>query len=293
MMLQRQRPETGLRERLLSIAKGGATRPIWAIAGPLLRRLLPTSPRPGRYFYTPLASEARRPINVLGLGRSARSVIFGTAAFAVHDPDDNPALEGPAGYVGNGMTVTDEARTFLAHLLRDNDTVDRAEFRQIFGADMADVIPTALAGWEHEGTAHLEEDVLRFSSQDRRERIRSLLWLVPEEAIEFDLAHFKQLDLSPAGVARLVAQIKPGTGLAGGHTFEGADGNHLLLGTPAGKTVRLRVAPGLADRDPLRLLFEQTPENGDEAMLTGAVDQLRRVLSDRQRKLSSRPSART
>ena len=82
--------------------------------------------------------------------------------------------------------------------------------------------------------------------QDRRARIRSLLWLVPQEAIEFDLAHFDELELSPSGVARLVAPIEPGTSLAGGHTFEGADGTRLLLRTPEGETLRLRVAPALS-----------------------------------------------
>jgi hypothetical protein len=231
-------------------------------------------------------------VNVLGLGRSARSVIFGTAAFAVHDPQDNPALEGPAGYVGSKLDVTDEARTFLAHLLRDNDTVDRDEFRQIFGGDMPDVIPAALAGWEKEGTARLEGDVLRFVSQDRRARIRSLLWLVPEEAIEFDLAHFKQLELSSSGIARLVAPIKPGTTLAGGLTFEGVEGTRLLLRTPQGETLRLRVAPELSDGGALRLVLDRAPESGDAADLRLAVDQLRGVLTHRHRKLAGLPLAR-
>lgn len=150
-------------------------------------------------FYTALTTEARRPLNVLGLGRSARSSIFGTASFAAQDPDDNPALPGPATYVGNSITIADEARTFLVHWLRDHDTVNRAEFGQIFGADMTAVIPAALAGWASEDTAHLETDVLRFVHQDRRARIRSLLWLVPEEAIDFDLAHFNQQEPSPSG----------------------------------------------------------------------------------------------
>src|SRR5262249_54351844 len=132
-----------------------------------------------RFVYNALTSESRRPLNVLGLGRSARSVLFGVAAFAARDPQDNPAVEGPADYVGNTIDVADEARAFLTHLLRDTDTVERAEFRQIFGGDMSEVIPTALAGWAKDGTARLENDVLRFVPQDRQARMRSLLWLVP------------------------------------------------------------------------------------------------------------------
>ena len=245
-----------------------------------------------RLSYTPLTSVARRPVNVIGLGRSARSVIFGTAAFAVRDPEDNPALAGPAGYVGNRLNVSDEARSFLTHLLRDCDVVDRAEFRRIFGGEMSDIIPTALAGWEKAGTARLDDKMLRFIPQDRRDRIRSLLWLVPEEAIEFDLAHFNQLELTPAGVARLVEPIKRGTVLASGHTFEGADGTRLLLRTPRGETLRLRIAPELSDGAPLRLVLDTKPQNGDEEALRRAVAQLRGVLTHRHRQLAGRPASR-
>jgi coproporphyrinogen III oxidase-like Fe-S oxidoreductase len=281
MMLQRAR------SRHLQTLPG---RIAWAIAGPLLR-LLTRAPT-ARLFYTPLASEARRPVNVFGIGRSARSVIFGNAAFAAHDPQDNPALEGPASYVGNEIDAAGEARTFLSHLLRDNDTVSRAEFASIFGGDMTAVIPEALAGWEHEGSARLEADVLRFVPQDRRGRIRSLLWLVPEESIEFDLAHFNQLELSPAGVAELIDPIKPGTGLAGGHTFEGAAGTRLLIRTPAGETLRLRIAPELTEGAPLRLVLDSLPSAGEDTALRQAVAQLRGVLTNRHRKLSGRPASR-
>jgi coproporphyrinogen III oxidase-like Fe-S oxidoreductase len=244
----------------------------------------------GRYSYTALTSEARRPLNVLGLGRSARSTIFGTAAFALRDPADNPWAAGPADYVGNPIDVADEARTFLVHLLRDRDVVDRAEFRGIFGGDVTDVIPAAVAAWEQEGTARLDDDVLRFQPQERRARIRSLLWLVPQEAIEFDLAHFDELELSPQGIARLAAQIQPGTGFSGGHTFAGAEGTRLLLRTPAGETLRLRVAPALSDESPLRLVLDAAPKTQDDA-LRRAVGQLRGVLTYHHRKRGRRPAA--
>ncbi len=239
------------------------------------------------YFYTALSSEARRPINLLGFGRSARSAIFGTAAFAAHDPEDNPAVEGPASYVGNRVDLADEVRTFLAHILRDKDTIDRGEFRQIFGSDMDALIPAALEAWQREGTARLEQDALRFVPQDRQARIRSLLWLVPEEHVEFDLAHFNQLDLSPAGVARLVSAIKPGTALANGHTFAGTDGARLVVRTPEGYALRLRVAPELANGAPLRLVLENAPPGGDVDGVEHAAAELRGLLTDRHRTLTS------
>jgi coproporphyrinogen III oxidase-like Fe-S oxidoreductase len=267
------------------------TRIAWAIAGPLLR-FMAKSPRT-RLFYTPLSSEARRPVNVFGIGRSARSGIFGNATFAAHDPEDNPAMEGPASYVGHTLDATDEARTYLSHLLRDNDTVNRDEFSHMFGGDMMHVIPEALAGWQHDGTAQLEEDALRFVPQDRRERIRSLLWLVPEEAIEFDLAHFDQLELSPSGIAGLIHPLKVGTGLAGGHTFEGADGTRLLVRTPLGELLRLRIAPALTEGSQLRLVLDSMPNGGeDDTALGAAVARLRGVLTNRHRELSGRPARR-
>jgi len=177
------------------------------------------------------------------------------------------------------------------HLLRDNDTVDRAEFRRIFAGDMTDIIAQALAAWKHDGTAELDAEALRFGPHERRDRIRTLLWLVPEEAIEFDLAHFNQLDLSPAAVAQMVASIKPGTPLAGGHTFEGTDASCLLLRTPAGRTLRVRVAPGLTDAQPVRLVLESNPATDDMDGLRRAVGQLRGLLVFHHRQRSRHPSA--
>jgi len=246
--------------------------------------------RQSRYSYTALTSEVRRPLNVFGLGRSARSVIFNSAAFSLCDPQDSPWADGPAEYAGNAIGIADEARTFLVHLLRDTDTVERAQFRQIFGADMTEILPVALAGWEREGVARLDDDALRFVPQDRRARIASLLWLVPQEAIEFDLAHFDDLELSPEGIDRLAANLKPGLALAGGHRFAGSADARLLLRTPDGETLHLRVAPALAEQGALRLVLERAPSAGASDDLRRAVGQLRSLLTHQHRQRSRRPS---
>lgn len=248
----------------------------------------PAGVREAHFSYTALTSEARRPLNVFGLGRSARSNIFGVASFALRDPGDSPWNEGPAEYIGNIIDIADEARTFLAHSLRDRDTVDRAEFRRIFGGDVTEVIPAALAAWEREGTARLEEDVVRFVPQDRRARIRSLLWLVPEEALEFELAHFDELDLSPPGIERFAAAVEGGTPLSSGYTFQGAEDGRLLLRTPEGDTLRLRLAPALSDDGLLRLIFDALPRVGDSEALRRAVARLRRLFTHHHRESSRR-----
>ena len=235
------------------------------------------------YGYTALTSESRRPLNVFGLGRSARSVIFGSAAFSSCDPDDSPWTAGPAEYRGNRMNVADEARTFIAHLARDNDSIDRAEFHEIFGADMSEVLSMTLAAWEREGIAFLDDEALRFSRQDRRERIAALLWLVPQEAIEYDLAHFDNLELSPRGVELLAEGIAIGAEIEGGYRFLGADGVHFLLETPRGQTLRLRVAPALVENGALRLVFESAPGAADES-LRRAVGFLRAAITRNYRR---------
>lgn len=238
-----------------------------------------------QFSYTALTTEARRPLNVLGLGRSARSSIFGVAAFALRDPNDDPAAPGPAEYEGNAIDLADEARTFLVHRLRDTDTIERGEFREIFGADVTEIIPTALAGWAREGTARLEGDVLRFVAQERRARIHTLLWLVPQHAIEFDLARIDDLQLSVAGVERLTASLQRGTRLAGAHTYEGTDAGRVLVRSPEGDLLRLRIAPALTDGGSLRLVLDEAPRSTDPESLRRAVGQLRSVLSHRHREI--------
>jgi hypothetical protein len=213
-------------------------------------------------------------------------VIFGCAAFALRDPNDDPAASGPAEYEGNLVDIANEARSFLAHHLRDNDTVDRAEFRSIFGGDIGEVVPTAVAAWQAEGLARYEADVLRFVAQDRRARIHTLLWLVPEQAIEFDLAHFAELELTPRGVELLAEGLRPGTQLAGGHCYGGTEGLCLLITTPHGETLRLRIAPALSDEAPLRLVLETTPRNPADENLRRAVSQLRSVITRNHRRMT-------
>jgi coproporphyrinogen III oxidase-like Fe-S oxidoreductase len=239
--------------------------------------------RAGRMNYSTLVSDARRPLNVLGLGRSARSLVFGTAAFRAHDPQDDPALEGPAQYVGQEMDLRSEVRTFLALVLRESNIVSRREFRWIFGADLEEVIPDALEAWSREGTARLDRRALRLAPQDRHARLRSLLWLVPEEDIEFDLGHFHALDLTAAGVARLTNDLAPGTVLAGGHVFEGTEGVRMILRAPEGGSLRLRIAPELTEGDLLRLEIEEAPPSADATALGATIRQLRTELSAARR----------
>lgn len=243
----------------------------------------PVGQRP--YGYTALTSESRRPLNVFGLGRSARSVIFGCAAFALRDPSDDPAASGPAEYEGHRVDLAGEARSFLAHHLRDNDTVDRAEFRSIFGGDVTEVVPTAVAAWQSEGIAQLEPEVLRFVPHDRRGRIHALLWLVPQPAIEADLAHFDEVELTPRGVALMVENLRPGRELAGGHRFAGTDGLCLLLATPHDETLRLRIAPALTDEGALRLVLETAPRDPADPDLRRAVGQLRALITSSHRRM--------
>ena len=79
---------------------------------------------------------------------------------------------------------------------------------------------------------------------------------------------------------------------AGGHTFAGRDGTRLLVRTPDGEMLRLRVAPELKAGDTLRLILDSAPQPGDLEALRHAVNELRAVLTQRHRKLTHRAAAR-
>ncbi len=137
-----------------------------------------------RYSYTQLVSEAGRPMHLLGFGPSARSQIFGYAAYQGQAPSD-PESDAPFHYTGHKLTLDDEVRTYLVHQLRDRNHVDRAEFKKIFGSDLSDAAGVALSAWHSEEKLEVSRERFSLVSEDRRERMMTLLWLVPEAHLEY------------------------------------------------------------------------------------------------------------
>ncbi len=215
-------------------------------------------PTRARYSYSQLVNEQRRPLNLLGLGPSARTQIFGVAQAQTKDPGEVPDAPGPASYEGHRVSLGDEIRTWLVHQLRDHHRVDRAHFREVFGDDVVACVPRVVAAWEEEGILTRDDETLSLVPQDRLARARSLMWLVPEAHLEHELARRMQLDLSPEGVARLLSPVPPGQVLAGGVRYLGAERARVRL-RALSRDCSVRVAPPLSDDGPVRLVLDRVP----------------------------------
>ena len=211
----------------------------------------------GIFSYTQLASEHDRPINLLGLGPSARGHIWGQAILQTQDPAEGADTDGPAVYTGNAVSLADEQRSYLAHHLRDADRADRKVLREVFGADLAELAPRAVAGWEADGVARLDGDALVFTPQERRDRTRSLLWMVPEFALEHAVARHHGIDLRAETLRHCVRPLREGSALHGGVVLGGIAFGRFTLVFPDGATLGVRAAPVLDDdRAPPRLIVE-------------------------------------
>ena len=232
------------------------------------------------FGYCQLVSESHRPLNLLGLGPSARSQIFGLASFQNRNPSNDPLVPGPPVYAGHRRSMATEAQAYLAHGLRDTDSIDRMEFQRIFGADVTEVLPVALRAWLNEQVACIEPKQVKLISQDRQNRTKQLLWMVPEEHLEHELAQHMALDLSPAGLASLLHPLPLGIRLAGNVVLESVEHATLRLRIPNDATRKVRVSPGLSPKGAPQLLPYSLPANDEsKQQMLGALRQLQRLIS--------------
>jgi coproporphyrinogen III oxidase-like Fe-S oxidoreductase len=145
----------------------------------------------GIFSYTQLVDQQRRPLHLLGLGTSARSLIFGQAGIECRNPDEIGDPGGAHYYLGHDYGMEGEVRLFLAHMLRDNDVIDRPLFARIFGMDITEAIPTALSVWERAGLLTLTDEEFRLTKEERRDRVRTLLWCVPDAVLEYEVQRYE------------------------------------------------------------------------------------------------------
>jgi coproporphyrinogen III oxidase-like Fe-S oxidoreductase len=232
--------------------------------------------RKSDFFYQGVT--VSHPTNILGVGHSARSQLFGYATLQGRDPD---SASGDMHYVGHLADLEMEIRTYLVHRLRDTDTIDKQEFRELFGVSVEDALPRTLASWQAEGIlAEDTNDIVRLVDKPRRERTLDLLWLVPDRYLEHEVARHLRLDLRQASLGDLLRPLAPGAALAPGFSLDGVEDAHLRLRGPSGVVVRLRVAADGRRDGGIRLLAEP-PLPDDEATrqaLARATTALRRVL---------------
>lgn len=143
--------------------------------------------RGGIFSYTQLVDQQKRPLHLLGLGTSARTLIFGQGAIECRDPLEKGDPDGDHYYVGNHYGMEGEVRLFLAHYMRDNDVIPRDMFRRIFAMEIEEAIPRTLEVWDRQGILSREEDCIRLTHEERRDRMRTLLWAVPDERLQHEV----------------------------------------------------------------------------------------------------------
>ena len=250
----------------------------------LLRRIddkHTSRPRGPMGSYQGMTSERDRPVQILGLGPSARSSIFGHASIETRDPGETPLSPGPALYEGHRLDLECEVRAYLVHCLRERNRVERSVFRALFGADIVDLIPATLSAWSSKGWISIHADSVDFVPQSRTERTRALLWLVPDRYLEHEIARRDQLDLSAGGIRHLVRDLSVEQPLAEGVRFSGvADNGRIGLKLASGGTLRLRVAPALAADTPPRVILSEAPQMdaAERKALSQSVARLRALI---------------
>ena len=227
------------------------------------------------FGYTQLVSEARVPINLLGLGPSSRSHIFGVASF-----QNDASSTGPIPtYQGYSRTIQSEAVTFLAHDLRDTDQVDREHFVDLFGEDICTLLPTTTEAWADKQLTQATPKTLQFIPQDRQARTRALLWLVEDEHLEHEISKHMALDLSTSGMAKLLSPLPLQTKLSGGAVLAAVSHGHVHLRLPGQEIHKVRITPPLDNESPPGVVILTAPE--DEAgrtQLLQAVQQLHKLI---------------
>jgi coproporphyrinogen III oxidase-like Fe-S oxidoreductase len=247
------------------------------------------------FAYNALAVETKRPIHLLGLGRSARSQIFGYAAFQARDPEgEGVDKNGPAEYVGHRIDREVEIRTYLAHYLRDTNVIDRAIFRRIFGVDMTEAIPLALSTWQSQGILDgVSKKEVRLKKQSRPDRTRSLISIVPDEFLEYEVARRDRLDLRSESLLGMLHPLNVGSKVAGRFVMKEPTRSRIhLVDEKTEKKVTLRVAPQLDQKKQgtIRLIVETRPPADEEGLgaFKKMVGQLRKLLAIRHAEILSR-----
>lgn len=144
----------------------------------------------GIFSYTQLVDQQRRPLHLLGFGVSARNKIFGEATFECADPEDVLDPGGVNHWVGNHHGMEGEVRKFLAHFMRDNHRINREMFQRIFQVDITEAIPGPLSAWVANDVARVLPEEVQFRKQGRRDRTRTLLWMVPDAQITWEVQRY-------------------------------------------------------------------------------------------------------
>jgi hypothetical protein len=132
--------------------------------------------------------------------------------------------------------------------------------------------------WLREGKATADEQFIHLTPESRAERTRTLLWMYDDQAIEYEICLFRNMDLSASFLLELLSPLKPGTELAPGLVLRGTEHQRIVLEDALGHPIPLRVSPKLEGTLGIDLLVERRP-HGDIKPLQQAVRRVRAVLN--------------
>jgi len=182
--------------------------------------------------------------------------------------------------------------------MRDTNVIDRETFRSIFGIDMTDALPLALATWENEGLLEsVTRKEIRLREQPRPERTRSLISIVPDEYLEYEVARRNNLDLKSESVLGMLYPLKVGSRVAGRYLLDPPTRARVHLTDEKTKDkVTLRIAPQLDPKKngTIRLIVECAPPKDKEGLVAfkKLVVQLTKLIAVRHAEIIARNRGR-
>ena len=159
---------------------------------------------------------------------------------------------------------------------------------------MTDAIPLALSTWDSQGILEgVTKKEVRLKEQSRPERTRSLISIVPDEYLEYEVARRDRLDLRGESLIGMLYPLNVGSKVAGRFVLEEPTRSRVhLLDEKTGKKVTLRVAPELNEKKQgtIRLIVESRPPADKEGLeaFKKMVGQLRKLLAIRHAEILSR-----
>jgi oxygen-independent coproporphyrinogen-3 oxidase len=231
---------------------------------------------PGYTQHTHLQGQ---PLNLLGIGSSARSHLFGAGQLVYQPPNGDPAAPGAPWYDGRLMDLADEARAYLVMKLRDASELKREDFRRIFGREPEAVLPTTFAAWDHIGVLESDDEAIRLKPEAPLQRKQTLLWVVADEGLEGVVAKHLGLSLQPDAIGDRLG-LRAGDRL--GHAWlVGHEPARTRVRVPAGE-VLVRWAPTTRSRsEPLRVraILERAPDDRLEPRDVKVVRALERLFN--------------
>ena len=219
-----------------------------------LKTRKPLRRSPAKNSYCPLAYAQKAPLNLLGLGPSARSSIYGTAHYQTiwseRESQD---------WVQEGSTITlqHEALYQLCLDLRDSNIIDQDLFKTLYHDSFESMFPLASEIWEKLGLWRIKGKELH--PQNRLERTKTLMWLVDEARIEEEVSrHFGSI-LHKQNLYRLLSPIREGQQLPAGSIIQAIEDKKIILQL-GGQEFSFRPAPGWTENMALRFIpLQQIP----------------------------------